>query len=150
MGIDYSCKTCGYLWTSRKTIGMPSVCPNCRSRNFGLYEPALPKPTSSFGSFTGMSYTTMRNPKKQPNLISLYGTEDDFRRCPLCHHTVAVDDTVCDNCGYKLASQSPEVEMATDEQMPPTETIRCPKCNHSASDKDILCNKCGYLFEPRF
>ncbi len=38
MGKDYTCRSCGYLWTSRKRIGYPSKCPNCNSRNISSVE----------------------------------------------------------------------------------------------------------------
>jgi hypothetical protein len=153
MGIDFSCKNCGYLWTSRKTIGMPCVCPSCRSRIFVAYEPASPQPINmgSFDrSFFGMGdWKNLSSPKEKPNLMSLYGTEHDYRRCQRCKHTVAIDDTVCHNCNNKLVVPSPEVETATDKQTAPKDPIICPRCNHRASDDEMLCDMCGYLLDPR-
>ncbi len=149
MGTDYSCKSCGYLWTSRKAIGTPSVCPNCRSRDFDFYNPAPPIHTNNFESFSRV-YKTIKPLNTQPNLISLYGSPDDFRRCPRCNQTVAVDDTVCVRCSHVIALPWTEVGRTTDEQLPPKEPIKCHRCNHIASDKDILCNKCGYFLAPSF
>jgi Zn finger protein HypA/HybF involved in hydrogenase expression len=34
---QFSCKSCGYVWETRKKSGTPCVCPKCRSRNITDY-----------------------------------------------------------------------------------------------------------------
>jgi hypothetical protein len=38
MSKDYTCE-CGYLWTSRKSIGGPGRCPKCGSTEIQPYSP---------------------------------------------------------------------------------------------------------------
>ena len=34
---EYICNDCEYIWTSRKSVGIPCKCPDCGSRNIEEY-----------------------------------------------------------------------------------------------------------------
>lgn len=61
MGKDFECCECGYTWTSKKSVGSPSFCPSCKSKNIDDIGKETDQNSVSNESRSTVTFSTLLN-----------------------------------------------------------------------------------------